>query len=106
MNFQALEERDEVLKDRQRQNYDVRHRTKDLPQLDSGDYVWLLDRVYRDSIVTDTASRSFVVDTPDRSFHKNCQHLTMISKPQVQEQTAETSEETSTSRRETRSQTG
>ena len=105
VDFQVLEERDEVLKDRQKKDYDARHRTKALPQLDPGDYVWLPDRETTGKVVTETAPRSLIVDTQNGTFRRNCQHLNKLPEPQEPDQTTP-SEEACTSHRQTRSQTG
>ena len=105
VDFQVLEERDEVLKDRQKKDYDARHRTKALPQLDPGDYVWLPDRETTGKVVTETAPRSLIVDTQNGTFRRNRQHLNKSPEPQEPDQTTP-SEEARTSHRQTRSQTG
>ena len=41
VNLSDLEEKDCHIKERQRQNYDARHRAKELPSLEPGDTVWI-----------------------------------------------------------------
>ena len=44
VDSQVFEEKDEQIKDCQKRNHDSRHKAKELPQLEPGDYVWISDR--------------------------------------------------------------
>ena len=75
-----LEERDDRLKDRQKRNFDQRHRAKDLPELQPGDTVWIPDRNSPGTVLEgETPSpRSHNVQTRDGTYRRNRQHLVQI----------------------------
>ena len=84
VDFYALEEKDDCLKERQKQNHDTRHRAKELPQLEPGDYVWITDRETIGKVVEDAAPRSHIVETPEVSFRRNRQHLVRMPEPEIE----------------------
>ena len=67
-------EKDRHIKERQRQNYDARHRAKELPSLEPGDTVWIPDQETSGIIVDETTPRSHVVETSDGSYRRNRKH--------------------------------
>ena len=70
-----LEERDEHLKSRQKRNFDARHRATTLPQLETGDTVWVPDRNSSGTVVGETSPRSIIVTAGDATYRRNRQHL-------------------------------
>ena len=75
-----LEERDDRLKDRQKRNFDQRHRAKDLPELQPGDTVWIPDQNSPGTVLEgETPSpRSHNVQTRDGTYRRNRQQLVQI----------------------------
>lgn len=66
--------------DSQKQNYDRRHRAKDLPTLNPGDRVWIKDFQTRGEIVQQASTpRSYIVNTPRGEIRRNRRHLTATS---------------------------
>ena len=114
VDFKEVKERDRCLKERQRQNYNQRHRTKDLPPLESGDTVWVPDRDSSGTVVSETVPRSHIVETSDGLFRRNRRHLVRLPTIPTQESEEEEPEETepivtppvTQNTRVTRSQTG
>ena len=70
-----LKEREEHLRERQKRMFDHRHRTRDLPQFEPGDTVWIPDRDSPGTVVEETSPRSHIVQTTDGSYQCNRQHL-------------------------------
>ena len=78
VNLSDLEEKDRHIKERQRQNYDARHRAKELPSLEPGDTVWIPDQETSGIIVDETTPQSHVVETSDGSYRRNRKHLVRL----------------------------
>ena len=70
-----LEEKEEYIKERQKKNFDKRHRARELPQLEPGDTVWIPDRDSSGTVVEETSPRSHIVKTADGSYRRNRRHL-------------------------------
>lgn len=76
-----FEKRDREFKRKQKENFDKRHRVRDLPPLDTGDSVIIrTGKQTTPGVVMFPAAspRSFVVDTPTGSVRRNCQHLVSV----------------------------
>ena len=84
-----LEEKEKHLKERQKRNFDQRHRARDLPRLEPGDAVWVPDRDSSGTVVEETAPRSHIVETTAGSYRRNRQHL--IRLPESEETQVENS---------------
>ena len=54
VNSSELEEKDHLIKERQRRNHDQHHRAKELPLLEPGDTVWILDQDTSGIVVDET----------------------------------------------------
>ncbi|KAL4007109.1 Rho guanine nucleotide exchange factor 40 [Sarotherodon galilaeus] len=62
---------------KQRQNYNRRHRAHDMLQLNPGDKVWVSDMDTRGTVVSMAGSpRSYIVDTAKGTLRRNRYHLT------------------------------
>ena len=70
VDYQRLEARDENLKERQKRNYDIWHKAKELPPVRTGDTVWITDQEMTGKVVEQTAPRSHTVDTPWKILQK------------------------------------
>ena len=110
VNFSELEEKDHHIKERQRRNHDQRHRAKELPLLEPGDAVWILDQDTSGIVVDETAPRSHVVETSDGSYRRNHKHLVRLPIQETDGEETELNEQNETlspaNSRETRSKTG
>ena len=82
-----LEEKEEYIKERQKKNFDKRHRARELPQLEPGDTVWIPDRDSSGTVVEETSPRSHIVETVDGSYRRNRRHL--IRMPETESSQAE-----------------
>ena len=80
VNPVEMEEREDQQKERQKKNFDQRHRARDLPELKPGDTVWIPDRNTPGTVVeVETSSpRSHNVQTSDGTYRHNRQHLIQI----------------------------
>ena len=100
VDLAKLAEKDHRIKERQRQNYDQRHKTKELTPLEPGDTVWISDRDTSGTVIDETGPRSHVVETSDGSYRRNLVRLP------TQEADRETENLASQNSRETRSKIG
>ena len=75
VEYPAIAEKDEYIKERQRENFNSRHGAKESSSLSPGDLVWITDRETTGSVSKEVAPRSFIVETPDGSFRRNRRHL-------------------------------
>ena len=66
------------LKEKQRQNYDGRHRASDQAVLEPGDEVWITDKNESGEVGEDLGHRSYIVHTPTGMLRRNRQHLNHI----------------------------
>ena len=106
VDYQSLQARDENLKEHQKRNYDIRHRTKELPPVRAGDTVWITDRQTTGKVVEQTAPRSHTVETPHGRFRRNRQHLVRLSNPEMEPEPDNPPEPVVINSRETRSRNG
>ena len=91
VELSQLEEKEEHIKERQKRNFDQRHRATKLPQLEPGDTVWIPDRDSYGVAMEETTPHSHIVHTTDGSYRRNRQHL--IRMPET-EPTQEAEQET------------
>ena len=117
VDSQDLQKRDHLIKERQKQNHDKRHRSKELPLLEPGDTVWVPDRDTSGTIVDETAPRSHIVETSDGSYRRNRRQLIRLETEQnkgpvsenevpVPQNEVPVSQNEARNSRETRSKTG
>ena len=64
-------QKDYSIKEKQKADFDQRHGVHDLPQLLSGDYVWIKDRQTGGTVVEQTSLRSYVVRSEEGEFRRN-----------------------------------
>ena len=70
---------DQLIKNRQTNNFDKRHNARDLPVLGVGDKVWIPDHKSEGMVMEKTASpRSYLVQTPSGPLRRNRRHLRYI----------------------------
>ena len=71
----ALRTKEEWIKDRQKRNFDTRHRARSLSPLQTGDAVWVADNEKSGTVVEESAPCSYLVATPDGTYRRNRRHL-------------------------------
>eukprot|EP00731_Ephydatia_muelleri_P017063 Em0010g161a len=70
---------DEETKQRQKENYDLRHGVKTLPELEHGTEVWVTNRGKRGTITSKTnIPRSYIINTPEGTIRRNRRHLIAV----------------------------
>ena len=99
----VFKEKDNDIKQRQKRNYDSRHKAKELPLLEPGDSVWIPDRESTGRVV---APRSLVVETSDGPFRRNRQHLVPFPQTDTDCNSDQEGQSEPTHHRETRSRAG
>ena len=74
-------EKDNSLKEHQRDNFDSHHRAKELPPLSLGDWVWVPGQETPGQVLKEVAPRSLIVETPDGTYRRNQKHLIQLPVP-------------------------
>ena len=82
---ERLSKKDSELKQRQKENYDSRHRVHDLPPLTAGDRVYLPQLKTNASVQREYGERSYIVSTPNGLVRRNKRHLNSLPKELVTE---------------------
>ena len=85
-NASLIIAKEEKRKQWQKQNFDSRHRAKDLPPLPAGTTVYLPDRQETDHVVSQSASQSYTVSTPSLNFRWNRRHIIHFQNQRQQKQ--------------------
>ena len=80
--LEKLKEKDAELKARQKDNFDRRHKARNLPPIQPGDPLWLPEEKVVGRVLdkADTP-RSYVVETPKRVIRRNQGHLNPLPRP-------------------------
>ena len=67
---------EQAYRQKQKLNYDRRHRARNLPLLRQGDHVWVKDILERGTVVSNAGTpRSYIVETPRGTLRRNRYHL-------------------------------
>ena len=74
-------------KEKQKLNFDSRHRAADLKSLAPGDCVWLPDQQSAGRVVAENAPRSCDVKTPAGQYRRNRRHVIPlpVTKPSIED---------------------
>ena len=73
-----LQAKEKAIKDRERRNFNSRHRAKDLQPLERGEKVWIRDNEEQ-AVVTDALpNRSYLVLTPHGAYRRNRRDLIVV----------------------------
>lgn len=80
-NKTILEQKEKKLKEKQKQNFDNRHKVSTLKPLKPGEDVWIPDTQSKGTVVKETEPRSYTVQTSEGTYRRNRRHL--ISLPQT-----------------------
>ena len=75
--------REEEIKRKQKNNFDRRHRARDLSPALQGDLVWIPDRNERGTIGDQVGPRSYQVETPTGNFRRNRKDIIPIPRDEV-----------------------
>ena len=78
---ELLREKDEHYKTLQKQNFDDHHGVRELPQLQSGDAVWIPDRNSEAVVLEQVNERSYQVQTPEGTYRRNRRALIQLPTP-------------------------
>ena len=78
-NSSLVKEKEKEIKERQKGNFDRRHRATNLRPLQPGDTVWIQGSNSEGRVVEQSNTRSYVVETPEgESVRRNRRHLRPI----------------------------
>ena len=69
-NGQDLRKKETQIKQRQKQNFDLRNKASDLKPLKEGDEVWLPDRKEKETIVKPQGTRSYMIQSKNHSMYR------------------------------------
>ena len=71
-----LKRTEQTYRQKQKQNYDRRHRAHDMPLLQQGDHVWVKDILERGTVMSNAGTpRSYIVETARGTLRRNRYHL-------------------------------
>ena len=73
------------LKQRQKENYDSRHRVHEVPPLVAGDQVYLPQMKTNATVQREYGERSYIVSTPNGQVRRNKRHRNSLPKELVTE---------------------
>ena len=73
--------RTEEFQQRQQQNYNKRHRARELPDLPPGTRVYIPEGQEEGQTATSPPTRSYIVTTPSGDFRRNRHHITPPPQP-------------------------
>lgn len=95
-DVEDLRKAEQRYKDKQRQDYNRRHRAHDMPCLQPGDHVWVRDMHQRGTVVSQAETpRSYIIETPRGTLRRNRLHLSPTPvAPATSSSTPETPRET------------
>ena len=89
--------RTEDIQQRQQQNYNERHRARELPDLPPGTRVYIPDRQEEGQTATSPTTRSYIVTTPSGDFRRNRRHITPLLQPSSSDTPVPSAQSTSNS---------
>uniref|UniRef100_A0A8C9WWT4 Integrase catalytic domain-containing protein n=1 Tax=Sander lucioperca TaxID=283035 RepID=A0A8C9WWT4_SANLU len=75
-DMENLKRTEQRYRQKQKQNYDRRHRARNMPLLQQGDRVWVKDMLERGKVVSNAGTpRSYIIETPRGTLRRNRYHL-------------------------------
>ena len=75
-NLEKVKLREQCYRQKQKMDYDRRHRAHNLPSLKPGDHVWVKDMQQRGTVVsTANTPRSYIIETSGGHLRRNRHHL-------------------------------
>ena len=77
-NTEKLREKERKMRDRMKRNFDKRHGARNLKPLTPGDTVWLPENDTGGTVVRESNTRSYVVQTDNGTLRRNRRHLISI----------------------------
>ena len=81
-NNSELRQKEEKMRQRQKKNFDSRHRAQILDTLLPGETVWLPDQRTEGTVVRDSAPRSYTVQTSKGQYRRNRRHIIFLTQMQ------------------------
>eukprot|EP00064_Thunnus_orientalis_P015550 superscaffoldBa00002897_g15604 len=82
LDISKLKEEEQNSKQRERKNFNRRHRAYDLPRLKLGDHVWVTDTREKGTVMANADTpRSYVVETSRGKLCRNRSHLVTTQRP-------------------------
>ena len=74
-NKRTLQSKEDDMRNKQKANYICRHRARNLEPLLPGETVWLPDHESSGTVLEESSSRSYSVQTPNGQFRQNRRHI-------------------------------
>ena len=87
-----FQEKNKVFKDKQKENYDSRHRVREAPKIQDDTEVWVntgQDPVRGRVVSTSEAPRSYIVETPSGDIRRNRSQLNVVPPNEEDTETAQ-----------------
>ena len=77
-NSAEVREKERKMRDRMKWNFDKRHRVKKHKQLNPGDIVWIPEHEAGGTVVRESNTRSYVVQTDNGTLRRNRRDLILM----------------------------
>ena len=74
-DYPRLKEKEQTLREKQKDNFDSRHRSRELTLLTPGESVWVTDQQTQETVVQLSSPRSYQIQTPSGMLRMNRRHL-------------------------------
>ena len=74
-DYSRLQEREEAMREKQTDNFNSRHRSRELTPLLPGETVWVTDQQTQATVVELSLPRSYQIQTSSGVLRRNCRHL-------------------------------
>ena len=86
-----LQKKEKHIRERQRRNFNSRHRAKDLQPLEKGEKVWIRDNDEQAVVTNTLPHRSYLVETPHGTYRRNRRDLIVVPNSEPERESARNS---------------
>jgi len=88
-DYATVKAKDDMIKERQKRNFDSHHGARELEPLCTGSKVWISDLKTHGTVYGNPQARSYVVATPNGQIRRNRRHLAKLPENTTEQSTAE-----------------
>ena len=78
-DYSKIKKLETTRREKQKENFDSRHKARNLPPLKKGDVVWIPSHKCTGKVITEVAPRSYTVQTSKGTLRRNRRQLIMSS---------------------------
>ena len=74
-DYSKLKEKEETMREKQKDNFDSRHKSRELTPLSPGDSVWVTDQQTPGTVIQLSSPRSYQIQTSSGMLPRNRRHI-------------------------------